>query len=783
MSGRLLERYAVVWLVVCLGGSAEVVWSAEEAGDEAAAELPLELVQNGGFEETDREGSPVAWRAEWGGYSGVTIDLVKGGRARSGTRALRLESPTAPVHLLCFNRPLDVRGVAGRDVVVSCFYRTKAQPFADLSFVTYGQPFAEKGRATPYLTAESYPLADSPDWGLVSWRIRCPVGAREAIVSLRSSGAGEVVFDDVSVRPTESPVGMEPLGLGELVGLPAKREVRLRVHNGSPEELTAKVSLVVTAGKGRTTRIATVTAPAGGEETVAVTYNCPADDEQRVELALEDDDRPSVYDTVVASVPPLLSGQVVRPAFRGTILSSLEIDEFVVEGMIHASPDICSQLTLDADLGGAGCVARDGDGITRPDGPDTWRLVLPRKDMLTGRYRLTVTARREKQVMGSLALEVARGPERDNETGYDADGRLYVDGQPVFVNGIYNVNSIEALERVASQGFNTAVVSAGEAGMNLVDRARELGVMLVIHSPDQPLAGDGPGLSFWEHVVGKYGRLPGVVGWHLLGKPDASLMPFSVFAHQQTEMAKIDAHHPTITLLSVISLLPYYVPDCDIVAVEPQPVPALPVSAVADELSRAREIIGPHRPLWAAVQSVGRAWLVTGGGVEEEATGRPPTGPEHRAMTLLALAYGAQGLLHHGFYFAGTADRSTYYLPADAPDIWQEMKETNALVASLEGPLSRGTYRGVTVTDPVHIGAWDLDGCVYVLAVNAEPRPALTTFEVPGRAPERLYPLGRRSPAAKTQSGRFADQIPAYGARIYVSVPQGEADAGESSAG
>jgi hypothetical protein len=740
----------------------------EGAADRAAPELPLELVENGGFEESDREGSPVGWRAEWGGYVGVTIDLVE--RARSGRKALRLKSPTSPVQLLCFNRPLQLQNVAGREIAVSWFYRTTGQPLADVSLVTYAQPFAERGLATPYLTTQSYPVAASRDWRLVSWRIWVPASACEGVISLRSSGAGEIIFDDVSVRPSGHGVYMEPLQLGEVVSLPARRQVRVRVHNDTAEGLEARLSLTGEAPTKTAKRLAAVKVPPGAEDTVTLTYDLAAAENHRLGLALDDTEQGSVLDALVASVPSLLSGQVTTPAFRGILLSSLATDELVVEGQIHASEEVCAELRLEADLGGAGCVGRDGDGITRPGGPNTWRLVLPRTGMLTGRYGLTVTAWQGKRLAGTLALEVARAPEQDHETAYDAEGRFYVDGRPTFVNGIYNVNSIEDLERVAAHGFNTVVVAAGEAGMNLVERAQELGIMLVIYSPDQPSAGTGPELSFWEHAVGKYGRLPGVIGWHLLEWPDASLMPFDVFEQQQAEIAKIDEHHPTITLLSVLSLLPHYVPACDIVALESQPIPALPVVTVGDDLVQARRCVGPNRPLWAAVQSVGRAWLVTGGGVEKATTGRPPTGPEHRAMTFLALVYGAQGLLHHGFYLPRTADRDAYYLPTDAEGLWGHMKETNRMIASLAEALSTGSYRGVARTEPVHVGAWELDGRLYVVAVNAEPLPALTTFEVPGPQPDALWRLDDGTPVATTPSGRFADQIPGHDARVYVSA-------------
>jgi hypothetical protein len=96
------------------------------------------------------------------------------------------------------------------------------------------------------------------------------------------------------------------------------------------------------------------------------------------------------------------------------------------------------------------------------------------------------------------------------------------------------------------------------------------------------------------------------------------------------------------------------------------------------------------------------------------------------------------------------------------------MKHTNALVAQLAPALAAGEYRGCEVTGPVHVGAWDWGGQVYVAAVNVRPEPSLVTFRVPGKAPDALRPIDGAAPVAATKDGRFADEIPAYGVRLYV---------------
>ena len=199
-----------------------------------------------------------------------------------------------------------------------------------------------------------------------------------------------------------------------------------------------------------------------------------------------------------------------------------------------------------------------------------------------------------------------------------------------------------------------------------------------------------------------------------------------------------------------------------------------------DDLADAQALAEPGQPVWAAIQAVGRAWHVTGGGMQHGDSGRPPTAGEHRAMTMLALAHGAQGLLHHGFYFAAAANRDPYFLPADAPELWEGMKETNALVHQIAPAIVGGAYRGCEVTGQLHVAAWDLKGVTYVLAANSRPSISLSTFAVPGPRPEALWRVSGGANVPCTGEGLFADDVPAYGARVYTSA-EPEGDTGDSA--
>jgi hypothetical protein len=768
-----VKAVGVRWLAALIPFISALCVAVPLAAQGAAATEPagpvMELLRNGSFEETDTTGAPVAWRTEGLLIPGVKVDVVKATSGRPGGKALRLLSESTPAQVASFNGPFDVSAVAGRDLEVSCFYKTSGVPSAYMDLDTYAEPFAEKGWETPYLTLEQHALDETPTWRLLTWRVRCPANAREAVLIIAATAAGEVAVDDISVRLAEPPVRLEPSVLGDLVGWPARREVRLTIVNDTAEARDLKVTLVAVAKRPSPKRVASVQVPAHGREEVVLNYDMRPDDAHSLQISLDDAETPAVCDALVADLPGVLSGRIVQPNFRGVLLASIPTEEVVVEGRIEASDAICSQLSLEAELGGAGCIARDGQGISRPAGANSWRLAFPREGMLTGRYWLKVTAVRDGKPVATLPLELSRVPSKSCEVGLDSVGRLLVSGKPIFVNGLYNVTQPDDVDRAAAQGFTAVVVPTQAAGQALSDRVQQSGLKMIVYSPIPPERPGGSAPSFWEHMADKYGDLPSVIGWHLQGGPDASLVRIDTFKGQQADMARIDAYHPTVTRLSVPSLLPIYAPWCDIVAVESQPIPAMAVDALVSDVEAARAAARPGQPVWAVIQSVGRAWLVRGGGLQQGGSGRPPTGAEHQAMALLAVAHGAQGLLHRGFFFSATSDRDEYLLNRDAPDLWEGMKATNGLIASLADALAAGSYRGVKVSGPLHVGAWEYDGRLFVLAVNSQPSAALTTFSVPDPEPAGLRHLDDGSEVLRTGKGQFADDIPGYGARVYVT--------------
>ncbi|HJN18616.1 MAG TPA: hypothetical protein QGH10_24150, partial [Armatimonadota bacterium] len=361
----------------------------DDSGDIAPV---YELLSNGSFETTDNTGSPVSWRAEWADLPGVGIGLSKGQRSRTGTKGLRLRSETSPASIMCFNGPIDFSSVAGKDIILSCFHQTVGEPGGEIQLVTYAESFVEAEGRSPFLSSERHPLAPTKDWRMLSWRLHCPEDTVDAVLYVQIGQEGELGIDDISIRPVETPIHMEPIRLGEMVKAPSRREVSVRIVNGSAEDKVLKFSAGGGQGKQKIRKSITVKLDAGASDEVSVAYNIGPADPHLLELSLEDAEIPAVYDTLTVDVEPLLSGDVISPAFRGTVMSSVPVDEIVVEGRINAPDEIAASLQLVADLGGAGIIARDGEGITRPRGPRSWRVVIPREGLLTGRYTLAISA-------------------------------------------------------------------------------------------------------------------------------------------------------------------------------------------------------------------------------------------------------------------------------------------------------------------------------------------------------------------------------------------------------
>jgi hypothetical protein len=133
-----------------------------------------------------------------------------------------------------------------------------------------------------------------------------------------------------------------------------------------------------------------------------------------------------------------------------------------------------------------------------------------------------------------------------------------------------------------------------------------------------------------------------------------------------------------------------------------------------------------------------------------------PTPATVRAETWLAIAGGAHGI---------------GYFPKDwsaevGIEIAREKQEIETLVPALAAPALPGGAEG----DVVRVGARELNGAIYVIAVNASRAPATDTIVAPDLGDRRLVSLdGTRVVTAA--DGRFTDTFAPLEVHVYVSAP------------
>ncbi|MDQ5822483.1 MAG: hypothetical protein M3540_13695, partial [Actinomycetota bacterium] len=132
-----------------------------------------------------------------------------------------------------------------------------------------------------------------------------------------------------------------------------------------------------------------------------------------------------------------------------------------------------------------------------------------------------------------------------------------------------------------------------------------------------------------------------------------------------------------------------------------------------------------------------------------------PTPETVRAETWLAIAGGAHGI----GYFPHD------WSPEIAAEIAQEKREIETLLPALTQPALAANAAG-----SIRVGARELNGAVYVIAVNASRTPTTGTIAVPALGDRSLVTLdGAR--AIASSAGSFSDTFGPLEVRVYVSSP------------
>ncbi|MCX7597823.1 MAG: hypothetical protein N2512_03000 [Armatimonadetes bacterium] len=743
-------RAAAVW-VFALG-----CFSPACARESLESRGPGNLIYNSGMEATGAEGVPGGWFPRLQEAPEKTVEVRQAAGGHNSPRCLLLTSTANKVIFGAYCQPVDIPE-GTRELIVSFYSRTKATPMADVYVLIYKDAFAEREWDTPFIQAEDRAIPQSDGWSLMAWRFRLLPGAKQALVAFRATGAGSLYVDDVALRPYPQVVSCDVLFPGVVTSLPSQRGVILRLKAyGSPPPLTA--SLVLTSGRRswvawqqrvnlKTDEAATVT----GQYSLAYDETC------RGVVTVTGRAADEVYVAEPVRVPALLDGRIRSPAFRSTLLRALPDRAIEAVGCINASQALAEKVTLSAALAGTGREATQGAGIDRSSAL-TWRVAIDGEGLLSGKYELQVTASVERKSF-SLSLPLSVAPEVKECVAYDHRGALWTSGQARLPVGIYYATTAEDLARARAAGYNFSVIPWTLASTAVMDAAAAMGMKVMVHSRSLET-------SFWRHAADKFGQHSALLGWHLVGKPDAELTPPSVIAETARILADLDPFHPIATTLSMPSEMAEYTPALDVVLAWTDPIPQSGPVTVGIIVDQAREAAG-GKPVWALIQSVGHAWSWDRR-LNKTGEGRLPTPAEHRCMRYLALIHGARGLLDYSFVLDAGQRGESFVITRDAPELWAAIARTNRELAAIEPFIARGDWHPVqlSVDEPVQAAYWTTGDFLLMIAVNTSAEPAVSALPCAPVTHAMLTNVFTGEKFLGTPDGQFGLQIEPYGVAV-----------------
>lgn len=730
--------------------------SSTHAQERVAPRATGNLIYNGDMEATGAEGLPSGWFPRLQEAPEKTVAVRQTPSGHDSPRCLLLTSSANKVIYGAYCQPVDIPE-GTRELIVSFYSRTKATPMADVYVLIYKDPFAEREWETPFIQAEDRAIPQSDGWSLMAWRFRLLPGAKQALVAFRATGAGNLYVDDVALRPYPQVVSCDVLFPGLVSGLPSQRTITLRLKaHGAPPPLTASLALT----SGRRSWVAwqqRVSLMPDEAATVSGQYSLSFDESCRGVITVTGRAADEVYVAELVRVPALLDGRIRSPAFRSTLLRALPDRVIEAVGFINASENLAERVRLSAALAGTDRQAAQGAGLDRSSAT-AWRVAIDGEGLLSGKYELKVTASVDRKTF-TLALPLSVAADVKKCVAYDHRGSLWVDGQPKLPVGIYYATTAEDLARAKAAGYNFSVIPWTLASTAVMDAAAGMGMKVMVHSRSLET-------SFWRHATDKFGQHPALLGWHLVGKPDAELTPPSVITETARIIANLDPFHPIATTLSMPSEMAEYVPALDLVLAWTDPIPQSGPETVGIIVDQAREAAG-GKPVWALIQSVGHAWSWDRR-LDKSGEGRLPTPAEHRCMRYLALVHGARGLLDYTFVLDAGQRGESFVITRDAPELWAAIARTNRELAAIEPFIARGDWHPVqlSVAEPVQAAYWTTEDFLLMVAVNTSAQPAVSALACAPVANAMLTDVFTGEKLLGTPDGQFGLQLDPYGVAV-----------------
>ncbi len=372
----------------------------------------------------------------------------------------------------------------------------------------------------------------------------------------------------------------------------------------------------------------------------------------------------------------------------------------------------------------------------------TLEAIVKVPELPAGVYELVITSE-NKEPQGAASLVALPGA--GESIGSAARGKTF------FPIGLYHV-SVDDYAQVAAAGFNCVQGPATDSIEELkaaLDAAAQARLKVIVPLYDDATIAEN--LQASAEKVQEFARHPAVLLWKMVDAPDLRPDIYPEVAKMYLRLQAIPRHQPLQITVANPAQYQRWAPLCDVLEVNPYPLPDKPVQSVGDFVTHGHSALRPGQVLLALLQAGWTADLVT-----------QPTVEQARMMMYLAVMNGADGIL---WYCLRAREWDLTQTP-----LWPHFPELNQELATLGQVMLRGealadiecSEKNVTIK-----GFRDNDK-IYLLLVNDTDQAVEGRLRVPVRITEATWLRTGEKLRSSSRTIRFT--LPAQGAETVVTT-------------
>lgn len=466
------------------------------------------------------------------------------------------------------------------------------------------------------------------------------------------------------------------------------------------------------------------------------------------------------------------------PNYRGIVFDNEKIRD--VELLITLNPGKKGLALEDVRIAGKIKYARDGRAATgvEPVEPkdSNVSLKIPIKGLKPDDYVVEIGAydRRNNDLIKTVSHELRIvGPGAKKPRVYIGNNTaIYCDGKPFFPLGWFTGNDpekTEEIDAISGMGFN-CVMNYGineyhdggsvKAIRTYLDRAGKRGVKVIYSLKDMfdgykripKRLGTYTGeKDMYRGAISLFKDSRAVLMWYISDERPVDWIPR--IGKHYAWARELDPDHPVWICQNRPEEIKYYLKVADILGVDPYPVPDKPLDYVYESMSAVNRYTKGTFPVIAVIQ--------THGEFQYGGKGRAPTMEEIRAMTYLALAGGAKGIMYYSYFDFRKMPNYAKKLP-QMKILAEEIKAISPMLMlgeAAEAPTIDGNDDGIRMMMRYHEEKY------YLIVVNANENRRKISMTLKRSARKIDLPFESRSVDAI--NGKLADELPPRGVRVY----------------